>query len=161
MCWPTTCALGCIRWVTFVAGGAPGDSAKAARTCQGTTPNPRRCFPHALAQIRGQVYALAGMQPRAKRELLSREEERFVERLLVALGDHLIDEGLAQVPEKYSAGIEKGMGEFRRECQGVPLPTASTASGSHCCAVIRLRESPAHWLLPRRVETQPPAHGVC
>lgn len=82
------------------------------------------------------------MQPRAKRELLSREEERFVERLLVALGDHLIDEVLAQVPEKYSAGIEKGMGEFRRECQGVPLPTASNASGSHCCAVIRLRESP-------------------
>ncbi|KAA0164925.1 hypothetical protein FNF28_03659 [Cafeteria roenbergensis] len=62
-----------------------------------------------LHKIRCQVYGLVGMQPRARRELLSREEETFVQRLFVALGDHLTDEVLAQVPEKYSAGIEKSM----------------------------------------------------
>ena len=74
----------------------------------------------ARTQIRCQVYGLVGMQPRARRELLSREEETFVQRLFVALGDHLTDEVLAQVPEKYSAGIEKSMGESAAARWGVP-----------------------------------------
>lgn len=105
------------------------------------------------SQIRSQAYALVGMQSRARRELLSKEEETFVERLLVALGDHLTDEVLAQVPEKYAAGIEEGMGEYFRSdlharCLAAAVTLVPTCASAVPCPSARLllcpqRRSPA------------------